>query len=275
MPTVMRPRRTPTHRRVTLSVATLALLTLTGLAAAQTPDMKQADRTYREGAASYGAAMAAREKGDAEAADAGFATAVAKLTEAQRLLRRDLHRYRYAEALSLRALGRLDAAWAILNALADQGDEPEVATQARTTVNEILTGLDKEGHGLIELDCTFGGVEVRVTRRADSAATSGTAVATRAPLDRWVGCRTWADPQMLTPGRYAVHLRSTQHTAGDAAAVELPVELAPGAHKLVLVHYAIAPTPPVYIQGGGCGGGAYQRVEPATAPITHAVVDRR
>lgn len=250
-----------------------ALLSLSSGAIAQTDDMKQAERAYREGGERYAAALAAREKGNAEAADAGFATAVAKLTEAQRLLRRDLHRYRYAEALSLRGHGRLDAAWPILSALAEQGDEPEVAAQARTTMDEILAGLDKEGHGLIELDCTFGGVEVKVT--PIGGAPRGETAPSPAPLDRWVGCRAWADPQMLTPGRYAVHLRSTQHTAGETAAVELPVELAPGAHKLVLVHYAIAPTPPVYIQGGGCGGGAYQRVEPATAPITHAVVDRR
>lgn len=254
--------------------AAVALLALATPAAAQTAEMKKAERAYSEGAGSYSAGLAAREKGDAEAAAASFATAVARLTEAQRLLRGDLHRYRYAEALSLRALGRLDAAWPILGAVAGQGDEPEIAAQARATIDEILAGLDKEGHGLIELDCTFGGVEVKVTS-VGGAPRSEAGPPSPAPLDRWVGCQSWAEPQMLTPGRYAVALRSTRHTGADAAAVQLPVELVPGAHKLVLVHYAIAPTPPVYIQGGGCGGGGYQRVEPATAPIAHAVVDRR
>lgn len=272
MPTMRSTDRVPRLARW-LPIAAITLLVAAAPAAAQTPDMKQAERAYREGASSYGAGLSAREKGDAEAARAGFATAAARLAEAQRLLHRDLYRYRYAEALSLRALGRLDAAWPILSAIAEQGDEPEIAGQARATIDEILGALDKEGHGLIELDCALGSVDVRVAHLGDGAAKADAATPSPAPLDRWIPCPAWATPQMLPPGRYEVQLRSAVPAGVVVEPVRLAVELVPGARKQVLVHYALAPTPPVYIQGGGCGGGGFQQVRPTSAPAARAVVD--
>lgn len=227
----------------------VCLLMISSPALAQSDDMKGAAQAYRDAGRHY-------QSGE-------HASAIDKALEAQALLRRDLERYRYAEALSLRALGRLGEAWRLLDALAAQTDEPETAQRARETLDDMLATLEADGHATIGFECGASAAEVRVARAPSNATPPAARPAdSMSLLGRWLPCKSWRDQQLLVPGRYTVHLRQKNAIGAEIGSTTLAVDLAPGDRKEVLVHYALAPNPPIYIEGGGCGSAGFQQVAP-------------
>lgn len=213
-----------------------------GAAHAQTDEMVDADRKYTRAKRVFVDARRRAADDPAEARE-GYGEALSLLRDAQRLLRGEIHQYRYAEALSLRGDGRLSEAWVILTDLVEQSDAPEVAARASKEIAEILTELEPLDHARLDFDCGAQSTTVRITRAGGEGGADD-------ETGRWRPCHSWPRGQLLVPGKYAVHMRRVGE--GDSETTRA-LELTPGERRTIAVHYELAPPGDVCFQvSGGC-----------------------
>ncbi len=232
---------------MTRRLVVLASLLCATLALAQNVRQQQeANARYLRGVKAFADAMKAL---DEEAARSLFEEALEHFGASYLALVSDVHQSLLMQALTLKRLNRMDEALQLFESLLESPNEA-VRERATTERTAIFEGLGEAEWAIVQLECGLSRVSVRV----QPTAVIGENAVSAARLGKWVPCEQWAELSVLRPGEYDLYL-NRKAPDGRSLSTQRKIELGIGARQKILVHFELAPSPPIYITDCNCNSG--------------------